>query len=144
MAELIPFLLIGWVVSIVAAGWAGSKNEGTLQGFILGIFLGPVGAIVAGLLDYRAMCRECHGRINGRPSVCPCCHAAEPWRGSLVVSMTNPPPAAPQPADVQEIAVGKVLRQGMGTAGRVLRAAVQAAQQQNPAKGPTDQNGGLR
>lgn len=54
----------------------GRQKNAVTEGFLLGLLLSAIGVIIAFLIDQRAMCGRCGGRLNGTPSVCPHCHAA--------------------------------------------------------------------
>lgn len=53
----------------------GSQKNAPVTGFFLGLLLGPLGVLLAWLIDQRDQCGRCGGRLNGTPSVCPHCHA---------------------------------------------------------------------
>lgn len=68
-----------WVLAIVAAGIVGANRGALFGGIMLGVFLGPLGAIVALSLDGRPFCPHCRGRLNlagiyDWTGVCPHCH----------------------------------------------------------------------
>ena len=94
-------MLVGagvWFCSFIAGGLIGGERGSPFGGMCLGLFLGPFGVIAAGFLDARGYCRRCHGRLNGRPEVCPHCHLGLP---------TPPPPVAipvdPRVAELQTL-----------------------------------------
>lgn len=72
-------VLITMTLSAIA-GWfaAASRNAGQ-RGAMLGFFLGPVGVMAALGLDERHVCRNCGGRVNSRPNVCPHCKIVFDW-----------------------------------------------------------------
>lgn len=53
----------------------GARHEAGGEGFVLGAFLGPIGILVAFALDNRRVCPLCHGRLDGRPLLCPHCRS---------------------------------------------------------------------
>lgn len=69
-------LLCGFIGRAVAA----QKDAGT-AGFYLGFFLGPLGIVVAALIDGRPLCPNCGGRIQGRPQMCQHCGTRFKWSG---------------------------------------------------------------
>ncbi|MCH8044250.1 MAG: hypothetical protein IID44_11085 [Planctomycetes bacterium] len=54
-----------WLICSMTASKIGEQKQARESGFLLGVFLGPVGAILAGFLDNRPLCPRCGGRVNG-------------------------------------------------------------------------------
>jgi len=87
------FLVVIWICSVVLATALGSQRRATLGGLFFGVFLGPLGIIVACLLDERFNCPQCGARLNGDKRhaypVCPYCKTELVWTqyGPRPVSM---------------------------------------------------------
>ena len=75
-------LVIAAVLSGIIGAVVGVQKNVSAAGFFLGLFLGPIGIIVALLLDGRHQCPRCHGRLNGEPRVCQHCNAFLGWKRS--------------------------------------------------------------
>ncbi len=72
------WLLLAIPCGIVGAIIAQQKNAGG-QGFLLGLFFGPLGVLAAFAMDNRPCCPKCHGRLDGRPEVCRHCNSPIDW-----------------------------------------------------------------
>ena len=72
-------VLIFWIICAIVGAIIGSRKERGGMGFLLGLLLGPLGALCAFALDGRMMCAECNSRLNGKPNICPFCKAEYKW-----------------------------------------------------------------
>ena len=89
---LVVFVAAIWLVfGMIGANIAASKQARD-AGFLLGLFLGPIGLIIAALIDNRPKCPECGGRVE--PGVRRCMHCgtqlAQRATQPLPVSLTKP------------------------------------------------------
>jgi uncharacterized membrane protein YeaQ/YmgE (transglycosylase-associated protein family) len=83
------FLLVwGFIAAYIAA-----PKQARNVGFWLGVFFGPVGAILAGFLEGRPQCPRCGGRINPR--------AMTPYRVTLYPICQHCGFELPMPAPTQ-------------------------------------------
>lgn len=84
-----------WIISMFIGAAAGGRNNAAGTGFLLGLFLGPIGAIGAfGLKGDRRPCPFCKELINKRAVKCPKCQSDL----SAPPVLTQPaPPAPPAP-----------------------------------------------
>jgi len=62
---LLLWVLVGsWLLSIIFGAVLGSqKNAGDI-GLLLGLLFGPLGVVIAGMVDKRPFCGRCGGRQN--------------------------------------------------------------------------------
>lgn len=68
-----------WIVSILVATIVGSHKGATASGFILGMFLGPLGVIIALVSKgNRIRCPYCREYIDPQAVVCPKCRYEMP------------------------------------------------------------------
>ena len=68
------FYIILWVLAGGGIGAAIGSNKGRGgEGFWLGFILGPIGWVVAALLDYPRKCPACHGGVPEGATVCKSC-----------------------------------------------------------------------
>jgi hypothetical protein len=70
---------------LLLCGWAGRaiaepKEAGT-PGFWFGVLLGPIGVVIAAMLDRRSNCPVCGSKLNGKPSICAGCQTEFEWKG---------------------------------------------------------------
>lgn len=79
MEALIIILIASAAVFGVAGAIIGSKKNAGPEGFATGTLLGPIGVIVSFIWDNREKCAYCHGRLDGRPKLCPHCRSALDW-----------------------------------------------------------------
>ena len=79
MAEWICPLFFVWVVCGALGYWVASNKEAENVGLWVGLLLGPIGVVVACLLDGRPCCPTCGTRLNRRPSLCPQCATRFEW-----------------------------------------------------------------
>jgi hypothetical protein len=87
------FAFLTWIVSTIAATVIAAQKCAGLKGFFAGLFLGPLGALVAFSLDARPRCRTCGGRVDMpvefNPRLCPHCHTKLDWSGGNAASKTQ-------------------------------------------------------
>ncbi len=70
-------LFIIWIASIAIATAVGSRRGSPLAGFLLGVFLGPIGALASlALNNSRRPCPYCMERISRDAVKCPHCQSA--------------------------------------------------------------------
>ena len=69
------YFVILWCLCPFAGMFAASRREAIPQGFLLGLFFGPLGVIAALGVDGRYACKRCGTRINESAEICPMCHA---------------------------------------------------------------------
>lgn len=62
---------------LIAAGIASGK-QARLEGFLCGLFGGPLGVVGALWLDNRPKCPQCSGRLHSTATYCPHCQSAVP------------------------------------------------------------------
>lgn len=73
MAIMGFFCFGGALVSALIGGLIGNRRERGLAGAFLGFFLGPLGWIIALLLDYKYQCPFCKGGVPKGSRVCKNC-----------------------------------------------------------------------
>jgi hypothetical protein len=76
------FILLAVVAAFACAaigGWIGNRKHAGGAGFLLGLLLGPIGVVVAAMLDNRLRCPKCANRIDDQIKLCPVCHATLNW-----------------------------------------------------------------
>ncbi len=59
--------------------WIGAAREASAQGGLCGFFFGPLGLVIACLLDYRKACPACRDRVTRHALICPHCRTALVW-----------------------------------------------------------------
>jgi hypothetical protein len=98
-ASVLAFLML-WVVISGAIGSAvGGRRDNSTIGLFLGIFLGPIGWIIAAILDYPEKCAVCGGGIPKNVAICKHCGSIvahrdqEPYHFGKAKPVT--PPALP-------------------------------------------------
>jgi hypothetical protein len=65
----------------------GARHDAAIAGFFLGAILGPLGWLLALLLDNRIKCPQCCGRLpSGQPPTCLHCRCDLHWMNGLVRS----------------------------------------------------------
>ena len=70
---LILLFVDALVCGIIGCAVGALKNAAT-GGFWLGFLLGPIGILIVAIaIDNREKCHRCHGRLDGKPNVCPHC-----------------------------------------------------------------------
>jgi uncharacterized membrane protein YeaQ/YmgE (transglycosylase-associated protein family) len=74
-------LIAIWLVCGIVAGIIGSAKNAGVQGFILGVMLGPLGILAAFAVDGRMNCSQCGTKLNAGAKICPSCH--DPVSGGL-------------------------------------------------------------
>jgi hypothetical protein len=72
-------MIVLWLVSAGLACYVGSKKQAPVAGLCLGLLFGPLGVIVALVLDNRVQCPHCGGRLNGRYPACQHCCVELKW-----------------------------------------------------------------
>src|SRR5688572_4763232 len=60
-------IVIGWILCAGFSAHLGGQRNAGWAGFVLGVLFGPLGMIVAGLLDCKPNCSRCGGRQNVNP-----------------------------------------------------------------------------
>jgi len=70
----VPMLITAIVCGMLGAVIGAFKNAGDIGG-LLGATFGPLGVIGVLAIDGRPQCPKCGGRLDGKPEVCPHCHA---------------------------------------------------------------------
>jgi len=68
-----PLIGILWVTSAFAGAFVGQSRKAEVQGFLLGLFLGPVGVLAAFRMDNRTRCPQCREPSNDLARRCPFC-----------------------------------------------------------------------
>jgi len=84
MIDFLPLIiLVLWIICWFVAAHIADQKQARSTGFFLGFLFGPIGAIMAGFLDYRPSCPRCGGRLNGsteKPnSICQYCGVDLLW-----------------------------------------------------------------
>ena len=71
---------VAYVAAFGIAGMliGGNKNA-EVAGVFLGVLLGPIGLLIAAIVDNRHMCPQCGVRLNGTPAICPGCSDELKW-----------------------------------------------------------------
>ena len=72
-------VLVGLALSFVVGLLIGLTRDNGPLGAVLGLLLGPIGWIIALLLDDRPQCLQCGGRLVGRYPKCPHCGSDVDW-----------------------------------------------------------------
>jgi Double zinc ribbon len=85
-----------WFGSAVGAAIVGNSRQAALAGFVLGLFLGPLGIVAAFALDGRPCCPHCAGRLDGRGQICQHCQRPLRWEESGSGSIQLPSLIAPR------------------------------------------------
>ena len=68
---------VAWIFVFGVLGWlVGARKDSETFGAILGVLLGPLGVLIAALIDNRPMCQQCGTRLNASPKICPGCREA--------------------------------------------------------------------
>ena len=62
---MLRFAVVLWLISPFFGWYVGSMKQAQDGGLVLGLLLGPIGVVAAGLLDNRPLCPRCGGRVNG-------------------------------------------------------------------------------
>ena len=65
-------------VCAVIGGIIGDRKDAGLAGVMWGMFLGPLGVLIAALV-LKLRCPHCNGRLNGKPSRCQHCAQEISW-----------------------------------------------------------------
>lgn len=73
-------LIAFWLVCGIVGGIIGSAKNAGVQGFIVGLMLGPLGVLAAFAVDGREKCSQCGTKLNMGAKICPQCH--EPVAGA--------------------------------------------------------------
>jgi len=68
VALSIPFIVSGMIGMSIAA-----RKEAEFVGFLLGFFFGPIGWLLAILVDGRPKCHMCQEHISSKASICSHC-----------------------------------------------------------------------
>lgn len=68
-----PLLALSMFISGLIGGAIGSTRENGVFGFVFGVFLGPIGWLLALLADGRPECHECKSRVPTGAKRCPKC-----------------------------------------------------------------------
>lgn len=79
MEDILVIVFVQAVIcAILAAIIANGKNAGCL-GCVVGFLLGPIGVIVACLIDGRPQCPKCSERVQSGAAICPHCSLNLRW-----------------------------------------------------------------
>jgi hypothetical protein len=78
-------ILVFWLACAFVAGVVGSHHQSGYLATFYGLLLGPLGIVLAFVLDGRPQCPECNGRLDGEPRVCRHCRAAIAWGPDMTV-----------------------------------------------------------
>ena len=74
------FFLIFWILFGVARAMIGARKGEPIVGFILGIFLGPIGLLIVALSKgNRQDCPFCRELIRPGATICPHCRNEIAW-----------------------------------------------------------------
>jgi hypothetical protein len=72
-------ITVFWLACAFVAGVVGSRHQSGYLAAFCGLLFGPLGIVLAFVLDGRPQCPECNGRLDGKPRVCRHCRAAIVW-----------------------------------------------------------------
>lgn len=73
MGFLVISLVCVWIIFGIVGRIVGEKRDAKFEGFILGLFLGPLGLLMAFFVDNRPQCQRCRSRVDRKASLCPSC-----------------------------------------------------------------------
>lgn len=59
----------------------GAKRNNEFGATLAGVFLGPIGVVLALVTDKRESCPKCKMKINNGAEICPHCHSPIEWSG---------------------------------------------------------------
>jgi hypothetical protein len=81
VAPLIGWLMLAaiWITMGAIGGAIGNRREAGSDGFLLGLFLGPFGWVIAWVLDGRRRCPACRERIFWGAQICAHCRSLLAW-----------------------------------------------------------------
>ena len=105
IAGLLCFVVVPLLVCGLIGALIGSRRCAARSGFAISVLLGPIGWIVAGLIDERPRCGRCRSRIEPDAEMCPYCRAdfrpraAVPWPADYL------PPTPQQQAAAERAAL---------------------------------------
>jgi len=72
-------LLVFWVACGCFGMAVGERRRAGLAGAIAGLLFGPVGVVVACLMDFRWQCPECKEPVSNGAFRCPHCNMGIKW-----------------------------------------------------------------
>lgn len=72
MQVFVIYLIAAIAFGVVGTA-IGEKKQAASAGFLLGFAFGPVGLVLAFLMDNRMQCPECKGRVETGAKICPHC-----------------------------------------------------------------------
>lgn len=78
----IGFLIPFWLCLLWVGYLIGDRKGIPWPGFWLAFWLGPIGCIIALLIDPRAQCPACGKRLAGQVLICPHCQTRFVWKGN--------------------------------------------------------------
>lgn len=83
-------LLLSLYPAFVFLAWGigAGRNSGWI-GFLLGVFLGPLGAVASYLIDWRSSCPACGNRVPHLEPICPCCDYGLDWSSDKIPVITS-------------------------------------------------------
>jgi hypothetical protein len=79
MEAVVGIWFLQALVSAIFGIVVGSGRNAPVLGGLLGFFLGPVGVIVACLIDVRPQCPNCREHVQVGAAVCVHCHESLVW-----------------------------------------------------------------
>jgi len=89
-----PLIGLLWVASAFAGAFVGQSRKAEVQGFLLGLFLGPMGVAAAFRMDNRTRCPQCREPSDDLALRCPFCGIKFAPKSKAPAPSPSPPEAA--------------------------------------------------